>query len=99
LGAWGKSALELSSEIDISDLELTGNALGDDEPLGKFYESMPSFYKSDVVEDLRRSNVRSEMSNTMVRFLHRLGTLRLTSNSISGSVKNRRLAINMKCRQ
>lgn len=91
-GAAENAALVLSSEIDIRVLEWMVDTLDEDDSLEKFYESMPGFYKSDVIKDFPQClprNVRSKILSTMVRFLHRT----LTSNSISVSVKNRRLAI------
>ena len=91
-GAAEEAASELSSEIDVRVLEQTVDALGEDDALEKFYESIPGFYKSDVVKDLRQclpGKVQSKILSTMVEFLRRT----LSSNSTSASMKNRRLAI------
>ena len=91
-GAAEEAASELSSEIDVRVLEQTIDALGEDDALEEFYESIPGFYKSDVVKDLRQClprSVQAKILGTMVGFLGRT----LLSNSTSGSMKNRRLAI------
>lgn len=91
-GAAEETASELSSEIDVRVLEQTVDALGEDDALEKFYESIPGFYKSDIVKDLRQclpGKVQSKILSTMVEFLGRA----LSSNSTSASMKNRRLAI------
>jgi len=81
-----------SSKIDIHVLDLALNALGEDDAWEKFFESIPGFYKSDMVKDLRRclpNNVRSRVHHALVEFFRRT----LLSNSIPRSVKFRRLAI------
>ena len=91
-GAAEEAASELSSEIDVRVLEQTVDALAEDDALEEFYESIPGFYKSDVVKDLRQClprQVQSKILGTMVGFLRRT----LLSNSTSALMKNRRLAI------
>ena len=69
------------------DLEQTVDAQAEDDALEEFYESIPSFYKSDVVKDLRQClprQVQSKKLGTMVGFLRRT----LLSNSNPAS-KNR----------
>ena len=81
-----------SSKIDVHILDLALNALGEDDAWEKFFESIPGFYKSDVVKDFRRclpNKVRSRVHHTLVEFFRRT----ILSNSISRSVKFRRLAI------
>ena len=81
-----------SSKIDTDVLDLALNALGEDDAWEKFFESIPGFYRSDVVKDLRRclpNKVRSRVHHTLVEFFRRT----LLSNSVSRSVKFRRLAI------
>ena len=69
------------------DLEQTVDAQVEDDALEEFYESIPSFYKSDVVKDFRQClprQVQSKKLGTMVGFLRRT----LSSNSNPAS-KNR----------
>lgn len=82
----------MSSKIDVHVLDLALNALGEDDAWEKFFESIPGFYKSNVVKELRRclpNKVRSRVHHSLVEFFRRT----LLSNSIPRSVKFRRLAI------
>jgi hypothetical protein len=48
------AALKQSSEIDIRIFGWTMSALGDDDPLEKFFEATPGLFNSDLVNDLER---------------------------------------------
>jgi hypothetical protein len=51
-GAAKTAALVLSSKMDVRALGwMVDNTLGEDDALETFYESMPGFYKFDVVKD------------------------------------------------
>ena len=81
-----------SSEIDTHILDLTLDAMGEDGAQEIFYESIPGFYKSDVVKDLRQrlpKEIRLKIRHTLVGLFRRT----LLSNSISRPVRFRRLAI------
>lgn len=81
-----------SLEIDTHILDLTLDAMGEDGAQENFYESIPGFYKSDVVKDLRQrlpKELQLKIRHTLVGLFRRT----LLSNSISRSVKFRRLAI------
>jgi hypothetical protein len=73
-------------------MEWTVDALGEDDTLEKFFETIPGFYRSAVVKNLRQNlpeNVESKVLGTLDIFLRRT----LSSNSVSGSIKGHRLAI------
>jgi hypothetical protein len=89
-----RAVSSVSLKMDINVLDLTAHALGhgEDDALEKFFESIPGFYKSDVVKDLPRclpEEVRSKISNRLVEFLRHT----LLSNTVSRLAKIRRLAI------
>jgi len=80
-----------SSELDTHVLDLTLDALGEDDAREKFLEFIPGFYRSDTVKDLRRclpKNVLLKIHHTLLDFFSRT----LSSNSVTGLVKLRRLA-------
>jgi len=80
-----------SSELDTHVLDLTLDALGEDDAREKFLEFIPGFYRSDAVKDLRQclpKNVQSKIHHTLVDLFSRT----LLSNSVIGLVKLRRLA-------
>ncbi len=94
---WGFEGLEAAakeamskrlSEIDGHVLDWTADALGEDGAFEKFIETIPGFYQSDEVKDIPESADWSILS-PLRGFLFRT----LSSNSISGSVKTRRLAL------
>jgi len=76
------------SEIDAHILDWTANALDEDDALEKFIEAIPGFYKSDIVKDIPES-VTWWILHRAREFMSRT----LSSNSVSGSVKTRRLAL------
>ncbi|KAH9987494.1 hypothetical protein BJV77DRAFT_789235 [Russula vinacea] len=91
-----KTAAETASErpsgVDIGILGWTISALGDDDSLEKFFEAIPGFFNSKLVEDLREhlpDNISTMLSNALGGFLGRT----LSSNSVIDSVKSHRLDI------
>src|SRR6266851_5602580 len=76
------------AEIDGHILDWTAHALDEDDALEKFIETIPGFYKSDIVKDIPESIERS-IQRPLTNFIYRT----LSSNSVSGSVKGRRLAL------
>ena len=89
-----ESAREKSSDIDRQILDWTMNcALGDDDTLEKFVEAIPGFFDSKLVNILPLGDEFStRFSDTFDGFLDRT----LSYNSVSDSVKLRRLDITMK---
>jgi hypothetical protein len=85
-----EAASERSSEIDGRILEWTEMVLhGDDsDTLETFIESIPGFYKSNIVKDLPES-VNEPIHFVVTRLMHRA----ISSNSISESAKIRWLTI------
>ena len=76
------------SEIDAGILDWTANAPDEDDAPERFLETIPGFYKSDMVKDVPEW-VAWSILGPLWGFLLRT----LSSNSVSGSVKTRRLAI------
>ena len=93
-GVWKAAedaALEQSPETDLGILDWTIGALGEDDTLEKFYEAIPGFFNSRMV-DLRRplpDTVLSKFVSSLKGFCDRT----LSYNSVSGEVKIRRLVI------
>ena len=93
-GVWKAAedaALEQSQEIDLSILDWTIGALGEDDTLERLYEAIPGFLNSRMV-DLRRplpDTVLSKFVDSLKGFCDRT----LSSNSVSEEVKIRRLVI------
>jgi len=94
----GKGAEEIarnrSSEIDLGILDWTISALGEDDTLERFFEVIPGFFNSQMVNDIQRPLPDTFLS----RFLDSWGgfvTRNLLSNSISEEIKIRRLVISM----
>jgi hypothetical protein len=75
------------SEIDGHILDWTANALDEGDALESFIETIPGFYKSDMVKDIPES-VHSLILRRVREFMSR--TLKY---SVSGLVKTRRLAL------
>jgi len=81
-----------SPVVDTHILNSTLDGLSEDDTREKFFESVPGFYQSNVVEDLQRylpTKVKSKMHLMLVDFFRRT----LLSNTIPGLAKFRRLAI------
>ena len=76
------------SEIDTQILDWTANALDEDDALERFIESIPGFYKSAVVKNIPES-AEDSIQGPLIAFLYRT----LSSNSVSRSVKLRRLGL------
>ena len=94
----GKAAEEItrnrSSEIDLGILDWTISALGEDDALEKFFEVIPGFFNSQMVNDIHRPLPDAFLS----KFLDSWGgfvTRNLLSNSISEEIKIRRLVVSM----
>ena len=99
LGGVGKAAEETvserSSEIDILIFDWTMGVLGEDDSLEKFFEAAPGFFSSKLVKHLERDfpeDVLDRFWITLDRFMNRT----LSSNSVTESVKSRRVII---CRE
>jgi hypothetical protein len=87
-----EAASTRSSEIDGRVMEWTIDTLSEDDALEQFFETIPGFYKSVLVKDLRQclpGTVQWKILHTLAGYLHRT----LSSNLVSGPVKVRRLAI------
>ncbi|KAH9955733.1 hypothetical protein BJV74DRAFT_465897 [Russula compacta] len=87
-----ETASKQSSVIDFRILDWTLGTLGEDDLLEKFFDAIPGFIKSSLVDGLKQ-NYRYEFGRSfnwpLAGFLRRT----LTSNSIPDSVKSRRLII------
>jgi hypothetical protein len=84
---------ERSSEIDVQILDWTITALGDDDSLKSFFEAIPGFFKSKLVD-----HQRCFPEELVVKFRDALrGFLRrtLSSDSVNDSEKVRRLDISL----
>jgi hypothetical protein len=83
---------EQSSEIDVRILGWTISALGDDDSLEKFFETIPGLFNSKLVKHLER-----EFPLTILKtFWQKLDGLMgrtLSSNSVTESIKSRRAII------
>jgi len=85
---------EQSSEIDLCILDSTISALGDDDTLEKFFEAIPGFINSKLVEEFEREfpfSLHKKLWGALNGFQNR----DLSSNSVIESVKTRRLIICM----
>ena len=94
----GKAAEEITrnrpSEIDLGILDWTISAVGEDDTLGKFFELIPGFFNSQMVNGIQKPLPGMFLS----KFLDSWGgfmTHNLLSNSISEEIKIRRLVIAM----
>ncbi|KAH9998208.1 hypothetical protein BJV77DRAFT_740529 [Russula vinacea] len=85
---------EQSPEIDVRILGWTISALGDDDSLEKFFEAIPGFFNSKLVDHLQShfpETLLKTFWGTMDGFMDRTSS----SNSVTESVKSRR---NIICR-
>jgi hypothetical protein len=82
-------ASERSSEIDGRILGWTIGALGDDDSLEKFFEAIPGFFKSKLVEDLEGDFPLAHLF-TFWGALDGFVGRTLSSNLVTESVKSRR---------
>jgi hypothetical protein len=85
-------ASEQSSEIDVRILGWTIRALGDDDSLEKFFETIPGLFNSKLVNHLERDFPLTDHI-TFCDALDGLMSRTLSSNSVTESVKSRRVAI------
>ena len=83
-----EATLRTSTEIDVHVLKWTADASDEDDALEKFIESIPGFLASREVKILPQ-DVQSTVPGALRTFMHRT----LSSNSVSQSVKIRRLSI------
>ena len=86
-----ETALEQSSEIDVRILGWTISALGDDESLEKFFETIPGLFNSKLV-DLEQEFPLTHLK-TFWKTLDGLMGRTLSSNSVTESTKSRRSII------
>ena len=88
-----RTASERSSNIDIGVLGWTISALGDDDSLEKFFEALPGFFNSKLVDDFQENlpfDISRRLSDAMNGFL-----CRTLSSNVIDSVKHHRLHISM----
>ena len=78
---------ERSSEIDGMIIERTLLAMDDDEALGKFFDAIPGFCKSQLNQDTHHFPAQGKIGQALYGFLDRT----LSSDSIPESVKSERL--------
>ena len=87
-----ETASEQSSDIDVRILGWTIRALGDDESLEKFFESIPGLFNSKLINHLEREFPLPHLK-TFWQTLDGLMGRTLSSNSVTGSIKSRRVII------
>jgi hypothetical protein len=85
---------ERSLEIDLRILEWAIDALSEDDTVEKFFEAVPRFFSSDLVQHLNR-NFPDALSRKFWEALDAFLGRTLLSNSVFESVKIRRLIICM----
>ena len=89
-----ETASEQSSYIDVGILSWTVSALGDDDSLEKFFEAIPGFFNSMLVNNLQENipyGISRKLKDTLVGFWVRT----VSSNSVVDSVKLHRLDISL----
>ena len=89
-----ETALEQSWDIDVGILDWTISALGDDDSLERFFETIPGFFNSKLVNHLRE-HLPDDLSRRLWGALDRFLDRTLTSNLVVDSVKLHRLDISM----
>ena len=87
-----ETALEQSSEIDVRILDWTISALGDDDLLERFFETIPGLFNSKLVKNLEREVPLTHL-RTFWQKLDGLMGRTLSSNSVTKSTKSRRSII------
>ena len=87
-----ETASERSSEIDIRILSWTISALGDDDSLEKFFESIPGLFNSNLAKNLERDFPESLLKTFWSALDDFIGRT-LSSNSVTEAVKSRRVVI------
>ena len=88
-----ETASKRSSEIDVQILDWTISVLGDDDSLKNFFEAIPGFFNSKLVDHQRRFPVKlgEKFRDVLGGFLVRTWS----SNSVDDSEKARRLDISL----
>jgi hypothetical protein len=88
-----ETASERSSEIDLQILEWTISAQGDDDSLKSFFEAIPGFFNSKLVDHQKHfpGKLVKKFAGALGGFLVRTWS----SNSVDGSEKARRLDISL----
>jgi hypothetical protein len=87
-----ETASERSSEIDVRILSWTISALGDDDSLEKFFESIPGLFNSNLAKNLER-DFPETLLKTFWSALDEFIGRTLFSNSVTEAVKSRRVII------
>ena len=87
-----EEASERSSDVDIGILDWTISALGDDDSLEKFFEAIPGFFNSRLVDDLR-GHLSGDISTRLWPALYGFLGRTLISNSVLDKVKLHRFDI------
>jgi hypothetical protein len=87
-----ETAQEQSSEIDVRILGWTISVLGDDDSLEKFFEAIPGWFNSKLVKHLQRDFPATLLKTFWIALDGFLGRT-LSSNSVTESVKSRRIII------
>ena len=87
-----ETASERTSEIDVQILDWTVSALGDDDSLKNFFETIPRSFSSKMLEHLK-SDIPSTLREKILLALRGFCERTLSSNSISDSEKVHRLDI------
>jgi hypothetical protein len=85
---------ERSSDIDADILRWTIDDLGDDDGMANFFEAIPHFFNSKMVNNLK-SKLPDTLRNRFWRASHGFFERTLSSNSVIGSVKSNRIDIGM----
>ena len=89
-----EGALKTQAEIDVRILKSTIDALDDDDAREKFFQAIPGFFSSNLVDDPQR--ILDGLPHwTFVGALSRFLDQTLSSTVISESVKTRRLVIGL----
>jgi hypothetical protein len=89
-----ETASKRSSEVDVQILDWTISALGDDDSLKRFFEAIPGFFSSKLVEHLKRDlpvELVEKFRDAVGGFLIRSWS----SDSVDDSEKVRRLDISL----
>ena len=88
-----ETASKRSSDIDLQILDWTISTLGDDESLKNFFEAIPDFFKSKLVDNQRRfpGELVEKFAGALGGYLVRTWSL----NSVDDSEKTHRLGISL----
>ena len=87
-----KTVADRSSDMDIRILDWTMGVLEEDDSLEKFFEAVPGFFSSKLVNHLE-SDFRGDFLNRFWSALNRFMDRTLSSDSVIESVKTRRVNI------